>query len=122
MDRLNLKKKYHKPYELVLYALGVAAILLLLTVLIAYIIGFRYLKVKTADGTIKFVGFLDSSGALESGTLYYSDGKTGKIHSKTSTVKYSDGSVYEGVLVNLQKSGKGKITYENGDVYEGEFI
>ena len=121
MNNINLKKKYRKPYEIFLYALGVTAALLILTVLLAYLFGFRYLSVKTADGTIRFIGRVDAGGALESGTLYYSDGKTGKIYSKTSTVKYSDGSVYEGVLVNLQKSGKGKITYDNGDTYEGEF-
>ena len=89
MNNINLKKKYRKPYELILYSLGIAVVLLMLTVLFAYIFGFRYYKVKTADGTIKFIGRVDSSGALESGTLYYSDGKTGKIYSKTSTVKYS---------------------------------
>ena len=70
MNSLNLKKKYHKPYELVLYALGITAGLLLLTVLLAYLFGFRYFTVKTADGTIKFIGRVDSSGSLESGTIY----------------------------------------------------
>ena len=90
MDKINIKKRYRKPYELVLYALGVAVVLLLVTALFAYLFGFRYYKVKTADGTIKFVGRVDGSGSLESGTLYYSDGRTGKIDSKSSKVKYSD--------------------------------
>lgn len=44
------------------------------------------------------------------------------IDIKTSTVTYSNGSVYEGALINLQRNGKGRMTNANKDVYTGDFV
>lgn len=41
---------------------------------------------------------------------------------KQSNLSLKDGSMnYEGQLVRQKLSGKGTLTYANGDVYEGEF-
>ena len=37
-------------------------------------------------------------------------------------IRYGNGDVYEGGMLNRKKSGKGKLYYSNGDLYEGEFI
>jgi hypothetical protein len=37
-----------------------------------------------------------------------------------ATIKLTDGSVYEGDVVNGKPQGKGKFKYADGDVYEGD--
>jgi len=37
-------------------------------------------------------------------------------------ITYKNGDVYEGYLVNDKRNGKGKYTYANGDVYEGGYV
>jgi len=37
-------------------------------------------------------------------------------------VRYPNGDVYEGNMLNRKKNGKGKLYYINGDVYEGEWV
>jgi len=34
---------------------------------------------------------------------------------------YEDGSIYEGETVNGEPHGKGKLTFNNGSIYEGGF-
>lgn len=120
-DAQNSRKKYHKPIHVIGAALAIAAGLLLLTILILYIIGFRYLTSQSESGKIKFFGRVDSSGTPVSGTLYYPDGLKAEVNSKDSTLKYSDGSLYEGSLTKLKKTGNGKMSFPNGDVYIGSF-
>ena len=36
-------------------------------------------------------------------------------------ITYEEGDVYEGELVDGKRSGKGKMTYKNGNIYEGEW-
>ena len=44
------------------------------------------------------------------------------IKSKT-TLTYDNGKItYTGYVVNHRMNGQGKLTYENGDVYEGNFV
>jgi hypothetical protein len=37
-------------------------------------------------------------------------------------LKWPNGDVYEGDFVNGDRTGKGKYTWSNGDVYEGDFV
>jgi serine/threonine protein kinase len=42
--------------------------------------------------------------------------------SSKGEIKFDDGSVYEGDLVNGKANGTGKQTYADGNIYEGDFI
>jgi len=37
------------------------------------------------------------------------------------TLKFKDGSKYQGLTVDQQFEGKGRMTHANGDVYQGEW-
>ena len=43
------------------------------------------------------------------------------IHAKTETIRYNDGCVYTGQVVNGKRHGKGRITWPSGDIYEGDW-
>ena len=38
----------------------------------------------------------------------------------TGTFDDKDGNLFKGYWANNKKDGKGKITYTNGDIYEGD--
>ena len=107
-----------------------AAICVLLTFLVLFLMGFRYMsyKVTRADEqiTVKYVGRVDGEGNPYDGTVIYPD-KTGKLAKDTSenenwyTIAYSNGDVYRGHLKKALKHGTGVIVYANGDKYEGNF-
>ena len=55
-------------------------------------------------------------------TWTYTGGvRNGKRHGKGKCT-YADGRVYEGDFVDGKIHGKGKSTYANGNVYEGDFV
>ena len=117
------RKKHRSTAFVVTTAFLVSVFFVIVTFVAIYISGIRYLKKSFDDGSyIKFFGRVDSEGFPVSGRLYYSDGKTAVIDIKTSTVTYSNGSVYEGALINLQRNGKGRMTNANKDVYTGDFV
>mgnify|MGYP004553693093 CR=1 FL=1 len=117
------QKKHHSTAFVVTTTFLVAVFLVIVTFVAIYMSGIRYLKNGFDDGSyVKFFGKVDKEGFPVSGKLYYSDGKTATIDLKTSTVTYSNGSVYEGTLINLQRNGKGKMTNANKDVYVGDFV
>lgn len=98
--------------------LAACSIVLIITVLL--ICGVRYTTTKLSDGSeIRFFGVV-KDGQPTSGWIKSSTGEGGKL--KNSTIKYSDGSIYEGGMVGTLRSGIGKMTYKNGDVYEGTFL
>jgi len=41
------------------------------------------------------------------------------VVSSYGTMKYSNGNIYEGQLLNGKRSGNGKMYFENGDIYTG---
>lgn len=117
------RKKHYSTAFVITVTLLVSVFLVIVTFLGIYLSGIRYLKKSFNDGSyIKFFGKVDKDGYPISGKLYYSDGNRAEIDIKTSTVTYSNGTVYEGMLVNLQKNGNGKIIYSNGDIYVGTFV
>ena len=109
-----------------------AAICVLLTFLVLFLLGFRYMsyKVIRADEeiTVKYVGRVDKDGNPYDGTVIYPD-KTGKLavdeqstDGNIYTIAYSNGDVYRGYLKKALKHGTGVVVYANGDRYEGNFV
>eukprot|EP01032_Pedospumella_encystans_P039274 gene39274-biopygen29809 len=47
--------------------------------------------------------------------------REGKFYTGTGSVRFKDGSVYEGALLAGEKHGQGKLTYLEGNIVEGEF-
>jgi len=41
------------------------------------------------------------------------------MESSVGIIKYDSGDIYEGQLLNGRRSGKGKMTFANGDKYMG---
>ena len=96
-----------------------AAVYLTLTLALGFTVTTR--KIPLNDGTtlsVSYVGFL-KDGVASTGSVTTSRGESGKISG--DTILYSDGSRYTGDLDGFVRHGKGKMTYANGDVYEGEF-
>ena len=97
--------------------LAIAAVTLIFIILM--ICGVRYTKDTRADGsTIKFFGIANASG-IQNGWIS-ADGTRGRI-ADGNKITYSNGDVYEGGMAGLKKSGTGTYTYKNGDVYVGSF-
>jgi hypothetical protein len=95
-----------------------------------YFGGFRYLRINyvhAPDGAteqIVFMGFIEKDGGVKSGNITCTDGKKGEVErlsDGTYRITYQNGDLYEGGLDGLQRSGKGRLTYASGDLYEGEF-
>lgn len=97
--------------------LAIAAVALIFIILM--ICGVRYTKDTRADGsTIKFFGIANANG-IQNGWIS-ADGARGRI-ADGNKITYSNGDVYEGGMAGLKKSGTGTYTYKNGDVYVGSF-
>lgn len=43
------------------------------------------------------------------------------VRNQAQTIRYADGSVYTGEVVNGKRHGKGRLTWPSGDTYEGDF-
>ena len=83
------------------------------------------LKATFVNGETKS-GILTVSGYERQGSNYIYDGKLDvKLYSPVITgkgkVKYGSGSIYEGEFLDNQRNGKGVYKYNNGNVYTGEF-
>ena len=105
------------PPKLRAVLLAAAAVVLVFILLL--ICGVRYTKDTRADGSpVKFFGIVNASG-IQSGWLA-ADGARGHI-TDGNKITYSNGDVYEGGMAGLMKSGTGTYTYKNGDVYVGSF-
>ena len=83
------------------------------------------LKATFVNGKTKS-GILTVSGYEKQGANYIYDGELGvELYSPVITgkgkVKYGNGSIYEGEFLDNQRNGKGVYKYNNGNVYTGEF-
>ena len=83
------------------------------------------LKATFVNGETKS-GILTVSGYERQGANYIYDGELDvKLYSPVITgkgkVKYGSGSIYEGEFLDNQRNGKGVYKYNNGNVYTGEF-
>ena len=110
------RRKMDPRLRAVLLALAaVAAIILLLL-----IIGVRYTTFDLADGgKIKFFGIAKGGNPVSGWVSNSESGIKGKL--SENKIEYSDGSLYEGTIVNGMRSGQGKYTDANGNIYEGAF-
>lgn len=122
-------KKHRSLGTTVAIVVVAAAICVLLTFLVLFLLGFRYMsyKVNRADEqiTVKYIGRVDSEGNPYDGTVIYPD-KTGKLARDSAnanwyTIAYSNGDVYRGYLKKALKHGMGVVVYSNGDKYDGNF-
>ena len=118
VSRIRRKKPRRNKLVTVSIIIAAAVLCLVIVYIILYKIGFRpYVRIETESGEkIKFSGMVDDSGNPIKGRLFYSDGSSANVNSETGEIVYSNGNVYSGTLVDLQKSGLGTLTFENGDV------
>lgn len=126
-----------KRFNVRLYIAGIILTALVgVCILVGFLIssGLRYQTFPTSEhGEIKFFGKV-KDGIPVSGTVYYSDGTTAEVsdgkaveeknglQTWTLTLTYENGDVYEGETVYFLRHGEGTMTYSGGDVYEGEFF
>ena len=97
--------------------LAIAAVTLIFIILM--ICGVRYTKDTRADGsTIKFFGIANASG-IQNGWIS-ADGTRGRI-ADGNKITYSNGDVYEGTFKNDMRNGQGTYTFANGERYVGSF-
>lgn len=103
---------------------GLALAVFLLGIGIAAIFGARDTNLTLSSGEeIRFTGLFDREGNPISGTIYYANGLSAEIDLEAERVTYSDGTVFLGKLdSDYRRSGKGSITWQNGDSYEGDFL
>ena len=104
---------------------------LLIAVMLSFtVMGFSYRRQRVTDlatddtHTITFFGRQNRDGQLLNGTLNMPNGLRGTVSLLTTGVQrieFNDGSVFEGNIVDFQRSGQGRLTLANGDVFEGYF-
>ena len=100
-------------------AIALVAVLLLglTAVLVFLVFGFRF---KSGEKS-KFIGKSENGQPVE-GTINYADGSSATLDYYNHTITYSNGDVYVGDIVGLERHGNGKMTYAaTGDIYEGDF-
>lgn len=124
MGYKNKKFRRVAPYKIFVVIVLAAIAVLLLGMLIARMNGIQNTTVTLENGEeLKYVGFVDRDGNPTSGTLYFSNGIQMVLDVKKGTATYSDGTVYAGGFDgNYLREGYGKITWANGDSYEGDFV
>ena len=115
----NIRLKY--PF---LTIAGLALAVFLIGMGVAALCGARDTNLTLPSGEeIRFTGLFDMDGNPISGTIYYANGLSAEIDLEEGRVSYSDGTVFLGTLdADYRRSGKGSITWKNGDSYEGDFI
>ena len=97
---------------------AVACLMVAITVLIIFIIGYRY---TTLANGAKFIG-KSENGQPVSGTIKYQTGTEAELDFFNKTIKYSNGDVYVGDISGGLRDGKGRMEFSaTGDVYEGDF-
>ncbi len=60
--------------------------------------------------------------ALASGSEYEGDVDSNGIPNGNGIIKYKNGDIYEGEIINGKANGKGSFTSTNGNKYEGEWV
>ena len=112
------KRGGHKlPPKVRAVLLAIAAVTLIFIILM--ICGVRYTKDTRADGsTIKFFGIVNANG-IQNGWIS-ANGARGRI-ADGNKITYSNGDVYEGTFKNDMRNGQGTYTFANGERYVGSF-
>ena len=111
----SLTKRKVNPILVILIA---AVVLVIITALVVLIMGGRF---TTLDNGAKFLG-KSESGQPVSGTIKYQNGTKALLDYYNRTITYDNGDVYEGEIVGGCRHGYGVISFSaTGDVYEGYF-
>lgn len=96
-----------------------ALICVIITALIVFLLGYRY---TSTDEGIKFFGKY-KNGLPYNGTVYYPNGLRAELDYEKSTITYNNGDIYEGEITGILRNGKGKMTYySTGESYVGPFV
>lgn len=103
-----------------------AVIIIILAVLcVAAVIGILYMmgyRITKNDDGYTFIGKV-LNGQPVSGRIRYPDGKTATLDYYKNKLTFSNGDVYEGDIQGLYEDGYGKIKYfATGDYYEGRLV
>ncbi len=113
-NQTGIKKRKTRPAVIIL---ATALLFAAVTLVVFYILGYRYI---TTD-KVKFLGKVEQ-GHPVSGMLSYSNGEKAKLDYYNSTITFDNGDKYVGKINGLYRDGKGVMTYATtGDKYEGEF-
>ncbi len=108
------------PLREILRAVGMALAISAAVIVILFLTGLRLKTFESDTGlTYRYFGWI-YGGRPALGSLHISDGTSAKVVG--GEIRYSDGSVYDGDVVNCMKHGKGELKFEDGSEYKGEFI
>ena len=111
--------KTNKRTSPILVVFIFAVICVLLTALVVFLLGYRY---TSTDEGIKFFGKYQN-GLPYSGTVYYPNGLRAELDYESSTITYNNGDIYEGEITGILRNGNGKMTYySTGESYSGPFV
>ncbi|MBR5746687.1 MAG: hypothetical protein IKX92_05470, partial [Clostridia bacterium] len=109
------KKKKTNP---IIVILAIAIVMVLITIGVVLMLGYRF---KTLPNGAKFIG-KSENGQPVAGTIKYQDGNESELDYYARTIRYANGDIYIGDIVNGCRDGTGIMQFSvTGDVYEGEF-
>ena len=92
-------------------------VLVIITVVVFFSMGYRF--VSTDEG-YRFFG--KASGGQEmTGTIRFPNGDTATLDFAAGKIVFANGDIYEGGISGIYRNGKGKMTYPDGTVEEGEW-
>ncbi len=120
--KIKEKTKISKAVKAVIIVLVLAFVFAGAAYLTIYLSGYRVVRYQSPDGETRFLGKVDKNGQPQSGTVYFADGRRAQLDLKNNKIEYSDDSVYVGQTKELLPDGKGKLTFVNGESYEGDFV
>lgn len=96
-----------------------AVICVLITALIVFLMGYRY---TSAEGGVKFFGKY-KNGLPYSGTVYYPNGLRAELDFESNTITYNNGDIYQGEINGILRNGIGTMSYySTGESYFGPFV
>ena len=91
-------------------------------------LGFESIKFNYGNAALSFKDADDIEDGYDKGKWTYSDGSSyegemldGEFHGK-GKYTWASGDVYEGDWVIGERNGKGKFTFADGDIFEGYYV
>lgn len=113
---MSARKRRAKPAIRILIA---ALLLVLIVIIVFFALGFRY---TTTDKGIKFIGKYQD-GHPFTGLINYPSGVDARLDYNAKTITFENGDLYEGEIKGFLRNGKGTMKYNTtGDTYTGDFL